>query len=250
MSVQASEAFLKVLNGTPSVAQQLKAVTGIEEVVRLGHRHGFDFTANDFREASTFYRPAAQAPEAPVTTSPQPRNTTFLHHEYSLEDIPGFEAVIDELPRLKVRPPTVDLAEFDRSYRPDDAASTNRSPAGPEYQEWHRTMMEEGYLDPQGNQHTLRRDFHLVNLDDHTEYPGYDEYFDAKTRTIGALENLFDSEIRFSGSMWYRRTATACGTPTRPSRAGGCTWSISTSRSRTSTTPRSSATRTRRPARS
>lgn len=65
MSVQASEAFLKVLNGTPSVAQQLKAVTGIEEVVRLGHRHGFDFTANDFREASTFYRPAAQAPKRP-----------------------------------------------------------------------------------------------------------------------------------------------------------------------------------------
>ncbi|GLY28766.1 Nif11-like leader peptide family natural product precursor [Kineosporia sp. NBRC 101731] len=202
MSVHASEAFLRVMHDTPEVAQQLKATTGIQEVVRLGHRHGFDFTEGDFREASTVFRPSGAA-SAPVKSLSKPRNTTFLHHEYSLDEVEGFEPVLAELPRLKVKPPTVDLAEFDRSYRPDDASSTNRSPSDPAYQEWHRAMKQGSWLDPEGVKRQVRRDFHLVNLDETIEYPGYDAYFDAKTRTVAALEKLFGTEIRFSGSMWY-----------------------------------------------
>lgn len=48
-----------------------------------------------------------------------------------------------------------------------------------------------------------RRDFHLVNLDQHVDHPLYERYFEAKTRTIAHLEQTFGSEIRFSGSMWY-----------------------------------------------
>ena len=48
-----------------------------------------------------------------------------------------------------------------------------------------------------------RRDFRLVNLDQHVEHPLYDQYFRAKTRMISLLEGFFGSEIRFSGSMWY-----------------------------------------------
>jgi hypothetical protein len=201
MSVQSSEAFLRIAYKTPSVAQQLKATTGIQEIVRLGERHGYDFSINDFMEAASFFRPE-NAPPRPEP-APAPTSTTFLHHEYRLEDVPGFEPVIAELPQLKVQPPTVDLAQFHHSYRADDEATTSMSPADPTFQQWHAAMMKEGWQDPSRGHGGPRRDFHLINLDEHTEHPSYEAYFDAKTRTIAALENLFDSEIKFSGSMWY-----------------------------------------------
>ncbi|HSV66693.1 MAG TPA: Nif11-like leader peptide family natural product precursor [Mycobacteriales bacterium] len=203
MSVQSCTTFLREAYGSTSIARQLKAMTGAGELVQLGRRHGYTFDIEDLAKASsTFSRPAdAASPPAP---DPAPvADATFYHYEYKLADVPALAPVLAELPRLRVSPPSVDLAEFDRSFREEDLRSTSQSPADPEFQRWHRGMAAAGWRDPDAGPDAPRRDFHLVNLDEHVDHPDYDGYFDAKVRTVAALEQVFGSEVRFSGSMWY-----------------------------------------------
>lgn len=191
MSVEACTAFLRVAQEDPQVRQQLKAMTGIAELIRLGDAHGYRFDQRDLAAASC----EAAAGPAPVAHPSTGEATRFFHHEYALDHIPGFAAVVDELPRLKIKPPTVDLAEFNQRFRADDLASTSMTPNGHEYRRWRSGVLADG--------RGARRDFHLINLDDHVAHPAYEDYLAAKTRVITALEDLFDSEVRFSGSMWY-----------------------------------------------
>jgi hypothetical protein len=111
--------------------------------------------------------------------------------------LPGFGAVIDELPNLKIKPPAVDLARFRETFRAHDLASTELAPASPQYRGWLAARAERVAGQP-GNP-----DFHLVNLDDHVDHAGYDRYLAAKTRVLAALEDVLGDEVRFSGSMWY-----------------------------------------------
>ncbi|MGK5550210.1 Nif11-like leader peptide family natural product precursor [Actinomadura kijaniata] len=206
MSLRSCEEFLRAMHESPVLRQQLKSITATPELVRLGRRHGYDFDLREFAEASSSFQgaPAASAPEPrPAARPAAPTQTTFLHHEYSMEDLPGFEPVLDALPDLKVRPPSVDLAAFDRRFRAEDLRTTSMSPADPEFQRWNAEMMAAHWRDPGAGNDTERRDFHLVNLDRHVDHADYDRYFDAKNRVVEALEKLFGSEVRFSGSLWY-----------------------------------------------
>ncbi|WP_289849576.1 Nif11-like leader peptide family natural product precursor [Actinoallomurus purpureus] len=263
MSVESSQAFLRVAYDSPEIARELRAVTGVREIVRLGTRHGYTFTVPELMEASssgarpgaptapggstqdgpagaapdgpivtTPDGPAGAAPDGPVVTTPdgpagatpdglartRPDDTAsgtragsrardtpagLLHHEYRLTDLPGFEDVIEQLPHLKVRPQSVDIGWFQRTFREEDLRSTDRSPADPEYRAWHDALARTGWRDPATGPDGPRRDFHLVNLDEHVDHPGYEAYFAAKRRTIDALEAVFDTEVRFSGSLWY-----------------------------------------------
>jgi hypothetical protein len=208
MSVESCAAFLRVAYSSPSVQQQLKAVTGTQEIVKIGRRNGYDFGIRDLMAASSSFpgRTGAAADRAagPAATETTATGTTvFYHHEYKIADIPGFAEILDELPRLKIRPASVDLAEFADRFRDDDLRSTSMSPAEPEFRSWYEGIMKAGWRDPTLGGGAPRRDFHLVNLDEHVEHPGYDEYFDAKFRTIQTLEKFFGTEIRFSGSLWY-----------------------------------------------
>ncbi|QUQ63717.1 Nif11-like leader peptide family natural product precursor [Kutzneria sp. CA-103260] len=201
MSFQACKEFMRVATDSGEVSRQLRAVTGIREIVALGQRHGYEFTVADVMRGSAEFTgdaPSSSTPTAAVTTE----TTSFLHHEYQLADIPGFEAVIDELPRLKIKPPSVDLDRFDREFVEADLRSTSMSPDDPEFQAWHQDMTRRHWRDT-GVDNPPRRDFHLVNLDEHTDHAGYGGYFEAKTRVIAALENVFGGEVRFSGAMWY-----------------------------------------------
>jgi hypothetical protein len=207
MSVESSRAFLQIAYDSPELKQQLKAVTGTQEIVRLGLRYGYTFDVPDLMEASSSFartEAAEQAPRRrrrPATTKDTPAGP--LHHEYRLEDLPGLRGVIDQLPHLKVRPPSVDLDRFQAAFREEDLRSTSRSPADPEFQAWHATMMRAHWRDPALGSGAPRRDFHLVNLDEHVDHPGYDRYLEAKHRTVRTLEEFFGSEVRFSGSLWY-----------------------------------------------
>jgi hypothetical protein len=206
MSVESCTEFLRVAYDSPEVRQQLKAVTGTREIVRLGLRHGYSFGIRDLMVASSSFNGGAApgtAAETPAAPEPATKTTTFYHHEYKMADLPGFEAVIDELPHLKMKPPSVDLAEFERRFREEDLRSTSMSPADPEFRGWYEEVMKAGRRDPTLGGGAPRRDFHLINLDEHVEHPHYEPYFDAKFRTIQALEDFFGSEIRFSGSLWY-----------------------------------------------
>jgi hypothetical protein len=212
MSVESSRAFLQIAYDSPELKQQLKAVTGTQEIVRLGLRYGYSFDVPELMEASSSFtvapgpkaarRAGRHAPEAPEGTGPGP-----LHHEYRLDDLPGLKGVIDQLPHLRIKPPSVDLGRFERTFREDDLRSTSMSPADPEFQAWHQTMMKAHWRDPALGSCAPRRDFHLVNLDEHVDHPGYDRYLEAKHRVIRTLEEFFESEVRFSGSLWYPPSA-------------------------------------------
>jgi hypothetical protein len=115
--------------------------------------------------------------------------------------VPGLAGVIEQLPHLKIKPPSVDLDHFARTFREEDLRSTSLSPADPEFRAWHARMTKARWRDPGAS--APRRDFHLINLDEHVDHPGYDHYLEAKHRTIRTLESFFGAEVRFSGSLWY-----------------------------------------------
>jgi hypothetical protein len=204
MSVESSRAFLQIAYDSPELKQQLKAVTGTREIVRLGSRYGYSFDVPDLMEASSAFAPASGEPPKAVRRPTQAeRDAGALHHEYRLEDLPGLKGVIDQLPHLKIKPPSFDLDRFARTFREEDLRSTGLSPADPEFQAWHESMMKAHWRDPTLGSGAPRRDFHLVNLDEHIDHPGYDRYLEAKHRMIRTLEEFFSAEIRFSGSLWY-----------------------------------------------
>ncbi|MFF4160716.1 Nif11-like leader peptide family natural product precursor [Streptomyces sp. NPDC001678] len=200
MPLKTCEEFLHDVHDPGLFRHEFKAVTAIEEVVVLGRRHGYGFTVAEFLEkARAFGAPGGdRPPAAPAGAGP----TTVAHHEYELADLPGFAPVLAELPRLKTMPPTVDAARFAGDFRAEDLDSTSRNPTDPGYRAWHRRLAAAGWRDP-GTPDAPRRDFHLVNLDEHVEHDGYEEYFAAKRRVVSALENVFDGEVRCSGSLWY-----------------------------------------------
>ena len=212
MSVESSRAFLRIAYDSPELAQQLKAVTGTREIVRLGLRYGYTFDVPELMEASSSFTAATvtarktgrrsmagrRVPEAPRDTGGGP-----LHHEYRLEDLPGLRGVIGQLPHVKIKPPSVDLARFAGTYREEDARSTAMSPADPEFRSWHQAMTRAHWRDSRLGSCAPRRDFHLVNLDEHVDHAGYDRYLEAKRRMVRTLEEFFGSEVRFLGSLWY-----------------------------------------------
>lgn len=218
MSVDACAEFMHVADADPDLRIRMRAMTGVRELLRLARGHGYEFSALDLAAVSQASAETAAGPPAPPPSAPPrpggavpprpggavpprpggavpPAGTTVLHAEYDLDRLPGFGAVLDLLPRVKVRPPTVDLAAFADAFDPVDLASTDLAPSGPGYRSW-----QAGLPSASGGG---RRDFHLVNLDDHVVHPGYDDYLDAKVRLVRALEEVFGPEVRFSGSMWY-----------------------------------------------
>ncbi|WP_433171647.1 Nif11-like leader peptide family natural product precursor [Actinoallomurus sp. CA-150999] len=215
MSVEAGQAFLQIAYGTPELSEQLRAMTGVQELVRLGSRHGYTFTVPELMEASSSTVPAPgpetgrRAASATATRDtradvrPGPTPTRILHHEFRLADLPGFDGVAEQLPDLKIKPSSVDMGRFKRTFREEDIGSTDQSPADPKYRAWHEERARTGWRDPAVGPDAPRRDFHLINLDEHVDHPGYDRYFAAKRRTIAALEAAFATEVRFSGSLWY-----------------------------------------------
>jgi hypothetical protein len=194
MAVDSCAAFLRVAYADPCLWQQVKAMTSVTEVIRLGGRSGYQFDESDLAAASSM------APSGPLgaTPTPQPAREApgLAHYEYDMDKLPGFAAVIDELPSLKIKPPVLDLVRFEDDFSAEDLASTGMAPASPQYLSWQAARHE--HAGPRGN-----RDFHLVNLDDHVDHPGYDDYLAAKTRVVAALEDVFGDQVRFSGSMWY-----------------------------------------------
>ena len=186
MSVESCTRFLRLTGEDPLIQQQMKALTGVAEVIRFARRNGYDFTGRDLATA-------VSSDSTPPPLPPPATRSEFYHHEFAMDDLPGFEAVVAELPHLKIMPSTVDLARFDDEFREEDLLSTSLAPSEPAYLRWREQVAGDGG----------RRDFHLVNLDNHVTHPRYDDYLAAKTRVIAALEQVFGDEVRFSGSMWY-----------------------------------------------
>jgi hypothetical protein len=194
MSVTSCNTFLESLEESTELRQLLKSITAVPEMIRLAQLHGYSFDADDLAVAtSTARQRPVVAPAAPAPVD----RTRFDHFEYALEDVPELAGVLNGLPRLTVRPSTVDMETFRRQFDADDMATLNRPPHGPEF-ERHRADLRE-----RRPEHGGRRDFHLINLDEHVDADGYQDYFAAKVRVIESLEGVFGSEIRCSGNLWY-----------------------------------------------
>ena len=203
MSVESCTRFLRLAEEDPHVRQQMKALTGVTEVIRLARTGGYDFTVRDLTVASSKadHTNAPEAVDAPqVTERPKQGAAEVFHYEYDMSELPGFAAIVDELPELKIQPSTVDLAGFHDAFREEDLRSISLAPSGPGYRAWRDRVAAGPPGDP-------RRDFHLINLDEHVAHSGYDRYLAAKTRVVAALEDVFGTDVRFSGSMWYPPSA-------------------------------------------
>jgi hypothetical protein len=203
MSIESCVTFLRETGSSPELKRQMKAVTDTQEVIALGKKYGYIFDIRDLIAASN----SLNGGNGGHARSPQPRpaalNSAFYHYEFDMEQLPGFEEITRELNNLKIKPTSVDLRRYEQSFREDDFQFTSLSPAAPEFQQRYQEIMQSRPENPSGDQAFARRDFHLVNLDQHVEHPQYERYLQSKTRMISLLEDFFDGEVQFSGSMWY-----------------------------------------------
>ena len=203
MSVESCTAFLELTQEDPAFAGALKAVTDTRELVALGRRNGYSFDPDDFLAAtSAMSATAPAAPAQPVAADSDCAQTGVHHFEFDLRDLPAMQPVADELANLTIKPQSVDLDAFRGAFRREDLDWTSMSPAAAGFGERYEEVMRRHWTGGPGDEHS-RRDFHLVNLDEHVDHPLYRQYFEAKRRTVRHLERAFGCEIRFSGSMWY-----------------------------------------------
>lgn len=203
MSVDSCTAFLDRLQSEPELRQLVKAVTDLREIVALGRRNGYSFEVPDIAPASAAISARDRGPRAATDAGPPARSeTAVLHHELDLRDVPALHPLLEQLPFLTIKPPTVDLGRYRASFRADDLRWTAASPASPGFRARYEEVMQTHWSET-GDGEFGRRDFHLVNLDCHVDHPLYDDYFDAKMRAVAHLEDAFEGEVRFSGSMWY-----------------------------------------------
>jgi hypothetical protein len=204
MSVASCTAFLQHSQDDPDFAALLRAVTDTRELIALGLRSGYSFDLDELATASSM-RAVAQAPPTDPLCRPDADgtgDTTFHHYEFDLHEIPAMQPLAAELAQLTIKPTSVDLEAFHAASRPDDLQWTSMSPAAPGFSERYDEIMGR-HWDGSSGEHHERRDFHLVNLDQHVDHPLYESYFEAKLRTVRHLEHVFGCNIRFSGSMWY-----------------------------------------------
>lgn len=209
MSIASCTAFLEQSQDDPDLAGALRAVTDMGELIPLARRSGYSFDLDELAAASSMFSGGGHDDEAASAAArladdvdDGDGDTTVDHFEFDLRELPAMAPVLAELAQLTIKPETVDLDAFRGAARPDDLAWTSMSPAEPTFRARYDEIMSAHWSGVAGEGHD-RRDFHLVNLDQHVDHPLYEEYFDAKRRTVRHLEQVFGNEIRFSGSMWY-----------------------------------------------
>jgi predicted ribosomally synthesized peptide with nif11-like leader len=204
MSVESCTAFLERTQEDPDLGRVMRSLTDTREFIALAHRNGYMFDVQELMTASSALPARPPTPGDPAPSASVPAvdgETAICHYELDLRDVPELQPVLDELPNLTIQPATVDLDRFAAAVRHDDLQWTSTSPAAAGFRERYEEIMAPHWNGGPGSDE--RRDFHLVNLDQHVEHPLYDAYFDAKLRTVGHLEPMFGSNLRFSGSMWY-----------------------------------------------
>lgn len=203
MSIESCATFLREADSSPELKQQMKAVTDTQEVIAIGKKHGYTFDVRDLIAASSSLNGSNGTHASSPQLRPAAVSSAFYHYEFEMDQLPGFAEITRELSKLKIKPTSVDLRSYEQSFREDDFQFTELSPAAPEFQQRYQEIMQARPENSPNGSEFARRDFHLVNLDQHVEHPQYEGYFQTKTRIISLLEGFFGGEVQFSGSMWY-----------------------------------------------
>ncbi len=203
MSVDSCLAFLMKIGLSCDLKQEMKAMSDPGEFIAAGRRHGYAFDSGDVPLAAAAFGEGHEVvpATAPREKPPSPRSA-FYHYEFRIDDLPSFAEVGTLLDRLKIKPPTVDLAAFERAFRIEDMNWTGMSPASEGFRDYYEAVMSDHWSgDPEHENN--RRDFHLINLDKHVHHSLYEDYFVAKVQMVAALEVLLGEGVQLSGSLWY-----------------------------------------------
>ncbi len=206
MSKEATIKFYEEIFRQESLKQKFKAITTQQEFIKLAEQYGFTFTKSDLVEAS--YQGKSLYPEY-LDTGFSKKFPLKYHYEFVFSDLPGFSEIAQEFEKLKIKPSTVDLKLYSKTFREDDLKFNSVSPSEPKFQLLYEYLLK-SYVEldvPEPKPEYTWRPFHLINLDCHIEHSLYESYFQSKVNFLTFLEKLFDTEIRFSGSLWYPPSA-------------------------------------------
>jgi hypothetical protein len=198
--------FYEALRQSAALKQQSKAITTIEEMIKMASKYGYCFNSKDISEANGSETPK-KGEELIAIESSETNGNNFpqqYHYEYEFSQMPEFGEIAQQFEKLKIKPSTVDMAVYEKSFREEDLQFADVSPTAPDFQQRYleslRSYMDLG-VTPQPEY--AWQQFHLINLDRHVEHPLYEEYFQAKVRLLELFESYFGTEVRFSGSLWY-----------------------------------------------
>lgn len=199
---QFHEEFLK----NEELKQKVRTITTYRELIKLGEKYGYSFTAEDIAEANAAYPENNQEVSLNDAVSSSEKNSyQVYHYDFKWSELQKFEEIIPDFEKLKIKPSTVDVNHFEKFFRNDDFNFNSISPASPEFKSYHdeiiKSDMKSNEFEPIPEY--TKRSFHLINLDLHVEHELYDDYFISKFKIIKFMENLFEEEVRFSGSLWY-----------------------------------------------
>lgn len=205
MSKEAVKEFYQEYFKNSHLQEEVRAITTIEEIIKLGKKYGYSFTEKDIQAANAEDQGKPQTSSLNKVSDVIPRQIGTYHYEFQFSEIPRFEELAQQVEHLKIKPNTVDINLYESSFREDDFNFASVSPTSPEFQRQYDEIMKP-YLSedtPLPEHEYMMRQFHLINLDLHVEHPFYETYFMHKLRLIGLLSNFFGTEVKFSGSLWY-----------------------------------------------
>ncbi|MBC6480581.1 MAG: Nif11 family protein [Hormoscilla sp. GM7CHS1pb] len=205
MSKDAVLKFYDAIENTDALKQQCKAITRPEEIVKLGAKHGYFFTGEEMTAADADYTQKREKPLITIDSSDSDKSfPQAYHYEFKCSEIPGFEEISQEVEKLEIKPDTVDIELFEKSFREFDLQFANVSPVSPEFKARYLKSLET-YLDlgVEPRPEYAWSQFHLINLDRYVDHALYEDYFNSKVKLIKQLEYFFETDLRFSGSLWY-----------------------------------------------
>lgn len=208
-----------------SFKEEVSATTKIDEIVRVGGRYGYQFTREELKEVLqkvTDFQTRITREKSVNSTQDcqhkiklingQTNNVLDLSglsssqtslclftdcYEFNLNEIQGFENLTTELEKIKIKPDSVDISVFEKTFRQDDFNFASISPDSADF----RIQYEE--IININNNFNSDRSFHLIDLDNHLDHQLYEDYFQAKVRIIRILKNFFEADVKLTGSFWY-----------------------------------------------
>lgn len=207
MSKETVIEFYEAIRTSVELKQQIKAITTVEEMIKLASKHGYCFNKKDISEADATYTPNKAESLISIESSETNSGNNFpfqYHYEFEFSQMPEFAEIAQQVEKLKIKPSTVDMDLYEKSFREQDLRFADVSPTAPEFNQRYLESLK-SYWDlgvtppPEYAWHQ----FHLINLDLHVEHSLYEDYFQAKVRLVELFESYFETEVRFSGSLWY-----------------------------------------------
>ncbi len=211
MSPEVFLQFYQEILQSEEIRQKIRVITTEQELVKLGEIYGYHFTIEDMAKANAAYEREHQQKVVidKAISSLDGNHYQLLHYDFKCSDIPKFAEIAPEFEKLKIKPITVDIKHFESFFKSEDFDFNYISPAASEFTARHQEIVNSDLTSPDNEPEFEynTRSFHLINLDLQLEHTLYEDYFLRKCKIIKFLDNVFETEVKFSGSLWYPQQA-------------------------------------------